>query len=74
VLDDPADCCEPCDHAGHYTGRPGCASCNRGGMHEGGDMSPLPEGATLQDDPPLQPTPAPAPKASRRAPPVDYGR
>ncbi len=75
VLDDPADCCEPCDHAGHYTGRPGCASCNRGGMQEGGDMSPLPEGATLQDDAPaLQPTPAPPPKATRRIPPVDYGR
>ena len=43
TISDPPDCHEPCNRGGHWTGRSGCASCNHGGMHESGDMSPVPE-------------------------------
>jgi hypothetical protein len=38
-------------------------------------MSSIPDDATLQDDPVMEPTPAPAPtKATRRVPPSNYDR
>jgi len=75
VIDDPADCCDPCDRVGRWTGRGGCATCNHGGVQESGDLSPIPEGATLQDDPVMDPVPTKVPpKATRRASPSNYGR
>ena len=75
TINDPPDGCEPCNRAGHWTGRSGCASCNHGGGQESSDASQIPDGATLQDDPVMEPTPAAAPtKATRRAPPAAYDR
>ncbi len=79
-ISDPPDCHDPCNRTGQWTGRGGCANCNhgggyQGGGYQGGDMSSLPDGATIQDDPPLEPTPALAPpKATRRAAPSNYDR
>ncbi len=75
-ISDPPACHDPCSRDGHYASRSGgCASCNRGGMHEGGEMSTIPEGATLQDEPAMEPTPAKAPtKATRKVPAVNYDR
>jgi hypothetical protein len=75
AVSDPPDCCDPCSRDGHWTGRRGCAQCNHGGMQESDDMTPLPDGAALQDDPGMQPTLAPpATKATRRAPDYKYDR
>ncbi|MGO9109094.1 MAG: hypothetical protein ACLP9L_07675 [Thermoguttaceae bacterium] len=76
AISDPPDCHDPCNRRGQWTGRGGCASCNRGGMHESGEMSPVPDGAPLQDEPVMEPTPAPkAPtKATRRPPTDNYDR
>ena len=75
-ISDPPACHEPCDRDGHWTGHKGCASCNRGGRggeYEGGEMSPVPEGAPVQDD--LEPVPAPkTPTKAQRAPAGNYDR
>ena len=46
-ISDPPACHEPCSRGGQWTGHGGCASCNHGGMHESGDMSPVMDGAEL---------------------------
>lgn len=76
AISDPPACHEPCSHDGHWTGHAGCASCNHGGGYETNNMSPVPEGAPVQDDPALEPTPAPKPamKATRRTPSYNYER
>lgn len=74
-ISDPPDCHDPCNRNGHWTGRSGCASCNHGGGYQESDVSPVPDGATLQDDPVLEPTPAPAPtKVGRRPANTNYDR
>jgi hypothetical protein len=83
VVSDPPACREPCNRNGQWTGRSGCASCNHDGMRasgemrESGDMTPAPEGATIQEDPLQEPTPAPAlapTKAMRRPAADSYDR
>jgi len=71
-INDPPACHEPCNRGGQWTGHTGCASCNHGGMHESGEVSPVLEGAPLQDDPLQEPTPAvKAPTKAMRRPPAD---
>jgi len=75
-ISDPPACHEPCNRSGQWTGHGGCASCNRGGGYEGGDVSPAPDGVPVENDPALEPTPAPKSptKATRRAPNDNYQR
>jgi len=75
MISDPPDCCDPCNRAGHWTGHGRNAIGNPVGEYEGGDVSPIPDGATLQDDPVMEPVPTKAPtKATRRVPASDYDR
>ncbi len=75
-ISDPPACHDPCSRGGQWTGHGGCANCNRGGMHESAEESPVMDGAALQDDPLPEPTPAPKTptKAMRRLPPDNYQR
>ena len=76
AISDPPACNEPCNRNGHWIGHGGCASCNRGGGYQEGEMSPVPEGTPLPVDPPLEPTPAakaPA-KGAQRVPVDTYQR
>jgi hypothetical protein len=75
VVSDPPACREPCNCNGQYTGRSGCASCNRGAaMQESGDMSPYPTGTMLPDDPEPIPAPQTPTKAMRRPAADSYDR